>query len=102
LIKATVQLQGGVGNLIGVKPGQSLELSLPEGSTAGHVLRELGRRFGTPFPDPSTDLGEALHASLRVFVNDELSVRPDQTFLDNGASSSNVTVMIISAISGGA
>ncbi len=101
-MKVTVKLHGAAKSSSDVKAGQPLELTLSEGATAGDVLRELGGIIGEPFPSPTAGSGDTLHASLRVFVNGELSVRPDETPLSRDATTANVTVVVMSAVSGGA
>jgi hypothetical protein len=100
-VRVTVKLQGAVGKLPGVTAGEAIELSLPDDSTAGCVLRELGGRLGEPFPGPDTESEAKLPASLRVFVNGELAAQPDRTPLNRGASSTNVMVIIMTPMMGG-
>ncbi len=100
MISVTVRLHGITNRL----PGNTepLELTLPDGATAGHVLRELGRRYGKPFPDPDLENEAACHGTLRVFVDGELSLRPDQTVLRCSEDPLDVTVVITSPVAGGA
>jgi hypothetical protein len=100
-MKVTVKLQGMVGRSSGAKAGQPIDLILPDGATVGHVLRELGERFGEPFAGSGAGSEGALPASLRVFVEGELCLQPHQTSLARGAPSTNVTVVIMSPIAGG-
>ena len=111
-MKVTVKLQGMVDRVKGAQSGCPIELSLPEDATAGQVLRALGELYGEPFPVPGSavpgsaipgsEKADSLHGSLRVFVNGELSVRPDRTPLSGDAASANVTIVIMSAVAGGA
>ena len=108
-VKVIVKLQGMVDRVKGATPGRPIELSLPEAATAGEVLRALGELYGEPFPVPGSAVpgsrpDASLHGSLRVFVNGELSTRPDRTPLpgDGDAASADVTIVIMSAVAGGA
>jgi len=101
-VKVSVKLQGMVDRVKGAEPGCSIELSLPEGATAGEVLRQLGELYGEPFPVAGSDSDGSLHGSLRVFVGGELSARPDRTPLQSDASPTDVTIVIMSAVAGGA
>ena len=106
-VKVTVKLQGMVDRVKGAEPGCPIELSVPDEATAGQVLRALGELYGEPFPVPGsavpgTNSDGSLHGSLRVFVNGELSVRPDRTPLSGDAAPADVTIVIMSAVAGGA
>ena len=100
-MQVTVKLEGAVGRLRGAKAGEPIDLFLPDDATAAHVLRELGGLFGGPFRSSGAGSDEALPASLRLFVDGEMCLRPGQMSLARGGPSTKVTVVIMSAIAGG-
>lgn len=84
-----VKLIGAVGRA-GSRPGAAgLELSLPDGATAGDLLDRLADRFGEPFRA----------AGARVFVEGQLARSAEQPLA--GAESRKVIVMLVSPMQGG-
>jgi hypothetical protein len=98
----TVTLQGALGGLGADRRPGPIDLALPDGATAGDLLRPLAERFGGALREALDAGGEKLPPSVRMFVNGELTVRRDQPLATPDASSQEVLVVLMAPISGGA
>jgi molybdopterin converting factor small subunit len=77
-----------------------VELTLPEGSTVGDVLSELGKRFGADFLARILRMPEELHSYCSLFVNgkqlDDLN-----TEVPADGAAAEVSVILFMASEGG-
>jgi hypothetical protein len=98
LVDVTVKLQGGA--RAGVPEGP-IELSLPDATTTGDLLRELAGRFDEPVSSALSPPGDGLPTRLRLFVDGRLAARRDEPIATAGRSRTRVVVVLASPVSGG-
>lgn len=88
------------GELAGFLAERPLELILPEGSTVGDLVAELGRRCGAGFLDKVVGADGRKFSHCRVFVN---GLRADDLRMpiSAGAAPAVVEIILLAAIEGG-
>lgn len=75
-------------------------LSLPEGSTLGDVVAELGKRFGQNFLDSIVRAPGEMHSYCQAFVNDT-QVDDLAAGLEAGGPAAEVGLILLMASEGG-
>jgi len=98
VVDVTVKLQGGARARV---PDAPIELSLPDATTAGELLRELAGRFGEPLGSALLPPGDGLPTRLRLFVDGQLAERRDQPIARAGTRRARVVVVLASPVAGG-
>jgi len=101
VVEVTVKLRGG-GGAGSSAPEGPIELSLPDATTAGDLLRELASRLSEPLCSALLPAGDALPTRLRLFIDGQMAERRDQPIASDGRGSARVVVVLASPVSGGA
>ncbi|MBI4292638.1 MAG: MoaD/ThiS family protein [Betaproteobacteria bacterium] len=96
-VTVNVWLYGSLARMVEKRP---LALQLPQGSSVGDVLAELGRRFGEEFTDRVVGADGQKFSHCRVFV-DGLRMEDMGLPVDKGPSPATVEIILLAAIEGG-
>jgi hypothetical protein len=96
-VKVNVWLYGSLARMLEKRP---LELQLPQGSSVGDVLAELGRRFGGEFTDRVIGADGGKFSHCRVFV-DGRRMEDMGLPVPKGPSPAMVEIILLAAIEGG-
>lgn len=99
----TVELHGHLRQVksAGNGGGGPLQLSLPDGATAGDLLGRIADRLGARAA-AALAKGPRLPEQVRLFVDGQIAHSCDQPLAAAGQTPSSVTVVLLSPISGGA
>lgn len=96
-MRVTVDLLGVLGGRR--RAGRALDLELPEGLTAGELLRRLADRCGAPFREAVESPDPRLPRHIRMFADGEMVSRREQVLAAAGAG--RVTVVLLTPMVGG-
>jgi molybdopterin converting factor small subunit len=97
-VEARVRFVGAVHHIV---RESDICLALPDEATLGALLELLAGRYGEEFRKLTLRQGTALNGSVRIFVDNEHVRDLSRCLAPPGKSTAEVTVIVLSPVSGG-